>query len=185
MPNRGDTPKKTARPEGVEDVEAVKERIASLESEAAATRDRHLRLAADFENFKKRSRQEQLDTIRFASQALIERLLPALDDLHRVLEHAPEDLDEGWRKGLELAVQKIEDVLQAQGLSPIEAVGSRFDPSLHEAVGSEETEEHAEDTVLQELRRGYKMHDRVVRPALVRVARRPAELAAPEPSDDQ
>jgi molecular chaperone GrpE len=185
MPNRGEPPRKTAQPEGDADTAVLRGRVTDLESEVAAAGDRHLRLAADFENFKKRARQDQLDTIRFANQSLVERLLPALDDLHRVLEHAPDDVDESWRKGLELAVQKIEDVLRAQGLTPIEAVGTQFDPSLHEAVGSEETKEHPEDTVLQELRRGYRLHDRVVRPALVRVARRPAELAAPERAEDQ
>lgn len=179
MPTRREPPKETASGDGSADA-----RIAELESEAADARDRHLRLAADFENFKKRARQEQLDTIQYANYKLVERLLPALDDLHRALDHAPEGVDEGWRKGLELAVQKIEDELRGQGLTPIEAVGERFDPTLHEAVGSEETAEQPEDTVLEELRRGYRMHDRLVRPALVRVSRRPAEPSGSETTPD-
>jgi molecular chaperone GrpE len=184
MPTRREPPRETASGDGSDDAGLPDARIAELESEAADARDRHLRLAADFENFKKRARQEQLDTIQFASIKLVERLLPALDDLHRALDHAPEGVDEGWRKGLELAVQKIEDELRAQGLTPIEAVGERFDPTLHEAVGSEESAEQPEDTVLQELRRGYRMHDRLVRPALVRVSRRPAELSSSETTPD-
>lgn len=154
-------------------------KIAELESEVAETRDKYLRLAADFENFKKRMRQEQLETIQHASSELINRLLPVLDDLQNVLEHKPAGIDESWVKGLQLSVRKLEDALGTHGLQPIEAVGARFDPKMHEAVGHEESTEHPEDTVVSELRRGYRIRDRVVRPALVKVSRRP-EL----PSDD-
>ena len=148
-------------------------KIAELEGEVAETKDRYLRLAADFENFKKRMRQEQLETIQHASTELINRLLPVLDDLQNVLEHKPADTDESWVKGLELSVRKLEDALGTHGLQPIEAVGARFDPKMHEAVGHEESAEHPEDTVVSELRRGYRIRDRVVRPALVKVSRRP------------
>jgi molecular chaperone GrpE len=148
-------------------------RIAELESSLAEAKDRHLRLAADFDNYKKRVRQEQLETIQHASAELIARVLPVLDDLQNVLEHKPAGIDEQWVKGLELSVRKLEDALGTHGLQPIEAVGSRFDPKMHEAVGHEESTEHPEDTVVSELRRGYRIRDRVVRPALVKVARPP------------
>ena len=149
-------------------------KIAELESELAEARSRYLRLAADFENFKKRARQEQLETIQHASAELIARLLPVLDDLNSVLDHKPEGIDESWVKGLELSVRKLEEALGTHGLQPIESVGARFDPKQHEAVGHEESTEHPEDTVVSELRRGYRLRDRVVRPALVKVARPPA-----------
>ena len=149
-------------------------KIAELESELAETRDKYLRLAADFDNFKKRVRQEQLDTIQHASAELIARLLPVMDDLQSVLEHKPQDIDESWVKGLELSVRKLEEALGTHGLQPIEAVGSRFDPQMHEAIGHEESTELPEDTVVSELRRGYRIRNRVVRPALVKVARPPA-----------
>jgi molecular chaperone GrpE len=153
-------------------------RLAELESQLAETRDRHLRLAADFDNFRKRARQEQLDTIQHASGAVLERLLPIVDDLQRVLQHAPEDVDGSWLKGLDLTVQKLETLLAEQGVTTIATVGEPFDPKLHEAIGTVESEEHPEDTVLAELRRGYRQHDRVVRPALVKVARRPLPPAS-------
>jgi len=156
-------------------------KIAELESALAESKDRHLRLAADFDNYKKRSRQEQLETIQHASAELIGRLLPVLDDLHNVLDHMPKGVDESWAKGLQLSVRKLEEALGTHGLQPIEAVGSRFDPTLHEAVGEEESAEHPEDTVVSELRRGYRLRDRVVRPALVKVARPP--LAASNEPD--
>src|SRR5213593_3766652 len=148
-------------------------KIAELESQLAETREKHLRLAADFDNYKKRMRQEQLETIQHASAELINRLLPVLDDLHNVLDHKPKGIDESWLKGIELSVRKLEEALGTHGLQPIESVGSRFDPKLHEAVGEEESAEHPEDTVVSELRRGYRLRDRVVRPALVKVARAP------------
>jgi molecular chaperone GrpE len=149
-------------------------KIAELEAALAEAKDRYLRLAADFDNYKKRTRQEQLETMQHASAELIRRLLPVLDDLQSVLEHKPEGVDESWAKGLELSVRKLEEALGTHGLEPIDAVGARFDPKLHEAVGHEESEEHPEDTVVSELRRGYRVRDRVVRPALVKVAKRPA-----------
>lgn len=150
-------------------------RIAELESAVAEARDRHLRLAADFDNFKKRARQEQVETVQHASADLIGRLLPVLDDLHKALDHRPEGVEDSWLKGVELSVRKLEEVLTTHGLEPIEAVGSPFDPKVHEAIGQEESADHPEDTVVSELRRGYRIRDRVVRPALVRVSRRPTE----------
>src|SRR5205807_10182860 len=153
---------------------SLEAKIAELESALAEAKDRHLRLAADFDNYKKRVRQEQMETIQHASADLIARVLPVLDDLHSVLEHKPAGIDKSWVKGLELSVRKLEEALGTHGLQPIEAVGSRFDPKLHEAVGHEESRDHPEDTVVSELRRGYRVRDRVVRPALVKVARPPA-----------
>jgi molecular chaperone GrpE len=151
---------------------------AAPDTAEAEVRDRYLRLAADFENYKKRARQEQLDVRQYAASELISRLLPALDDLHNALEHKPANVDPAWAKGLELGVRKLEEAMAAHGLQPIDSVGSAFDPKLHEAIGHEESAEHPEDTVVSELRRGYRIHDRVVRPSLVRVSRRPELPAA-------
>jgi molecular chaperone GrpE len=149
-------------------------RVEELASQLEEANGRRLRLAADFENYKKRVRQEQLDTMRYAAATVAERLLPVLDDADRALSHAPEGVDESWLKGVRLTFQKLEEVLASVGVQRIEALGSPFDPKQHEAVGSEETAKHPEDTVVAELRAGYRMHDRVLRPALVKVARPPA-----------
>ncbi|TMF77205.1 MAG: nucleotide exchange factor GrpE [Chloroflexi bacterium] len=172
-PVEGDPPESATAP--------LEARVAELESALAEARDRHLRLAADFDNYKKRARQEQLETIQHASADLIARVLPVLDDLHSVLDHKPEGIEESWVRGLELSVRKLEEALGTHGLQPIESVGARFDPKLHEAVGHEESAEHPEDTVVSELRRGYRVRDRVVRPALVKVARPPAGTQDTEP----
>jgi len=175
-PVEGDPPESATAP--------LEARVAELESALAEARDRHLRLAADFDNYKKRARQEQLETIQHASADLIARVLPVLDDLHSVLDHKPEGIEESWVRGLELSVRKLEEALGTHGLQPIESVGARFDPKLHEAVGHEESLEHPEDTVVSELRRGYRIRDRVVRPALVKLARRP-ELPAESSSGSE
>jgi molecular chaperone GrpE len=138
---------------------------------------RHLRLAADFDNFKKRVRQERLELLQYASASLAERLLPVLDDFERVLEHAPEGIDSNWLKGVRMTAQKLQEALQSVGVETIEAVGAPFDPKLHEAIGTEESADLPEDTVVKELRRGYRIHDRILRPALVSVARTPAKKA--------
>jgi molecular chaperone GrpE len=136
---------------------------------------RHLRLAADFDNYKKRVRQERVELLQYASASLAERLLPVLDDFERVLEHAPEGIDSNWLKGVRMTAQKLQEALQSVGVETIEAVGAPFDPKLHEAIGTEESVDQPEDTVVKELRRGYRIHDRILRPALVSVARTPAK----------
>src|ERR1700686_4892278 len=153
-------------------------KIAALESAVAEAKDRYLRTAADFDNFKKRARQQQLETIQHASADLIRRRLPAPAAPHKALDHKPQGVDESWVKGLELSVRKLEEALSAHGLEPIHAVGVPFDPNLPEAIGYEESAEHPEDTVTSELRRGYRIRDRVVRPALVKVARPPEPPAS-------
>jgi len=163
--------------------EGRKGKAAEPDAALAEARDRYLRLAADFENYKKRSRQEQLDTIQHASTELIARLLPALDDLRQALEHKPAGVDPAWARGIELGVRKLEEAMAAHGLEPIPSVGAVFDPKYHEAIGHEETADQPEDMVVSELRRGYRMRDRVLRPSLVRVSRRP-ELPAPDSAEN-
>jgi molecular chaperone GrpE len=153
-------------------IEQLEAKIEQLEAEAQEASNRYLRLAADFDNYKKRARQEQADLVRSANADLIEKLLPVVDNFHRVLESAPEEIEDAWLKGVRLTLQQLVELLTAQGVEPIEAVGQPFDPTLHEAIGHEESNEHPEDTVVTEVRRGYRLHDRVVRPALVKVARR-------------
>jgi molecular chaperone GrpE len=150
----------------------LRARIEQLEADAKEASNRYLRLAADFDNYKKRVRQEQSETVQRANAELIGKLLPVVDNFHRVIESAPEEVDEAWLKGINLTLQQLDELLTTQGVSPIEAIGQPFDPTLHEAIGHEESDELPEDTVVSEVRRGYRLHDRVVRPALVRVARR-------------
>jgi len=183
--SEGERPQETEDLAAGKQVAALESKVAELEAAAAEAKDRYLRLGADFENYKKRARQDQLETIQHASAELINRLLPGLDDLHKALEHSPKGIDQSWLRGVELSVRKLEDAFGAHGLEAIKAVGAPFDPKLHEAVGHEESREHPEDTVVAELRRGYRIRDRVVRPALVKLARRPELPADGSPNPEE
>jgi len=151
--------------------------IPGVDPELQAARDevqanfaRYQRLAADFENYKRRTRQELADRTQYANEELLRKLLPILDNLRRALDHAPEGIDRNWFDGLRMVVRQFEDTLQAQGVSPIPAVGEKFDPSQHEAIAREETDEHEEGTIVEEMQPGYRLHERVLRPTLVKVA---------------
>jgi len=150
--------------------EAVAPEVQAARDEAQATYARYQRLAADFENYKRRTRQELADRTQYANEELVARLLPILDNFRRALDHAPQGVDRNWFEGIKLVARQFEDVLQAQGLSQIPAVGEKFDPSQHEAIAREETDEHEEGTVVEELQPGYRLHNRVLRPTLVKVA---------------
>jgi molecular chaperone GrpE len=144
--------------------------LQAARDEAEANFARYQRLAADFENYKRRTRQELADRTQYANEELLRKLLPILDNLHRALDHAPEGIDRNWFDGLRTVVRQFEDTLQAQGVSPIPAVGEKFDPSKHEAIAREETDEHEEGTIVEEMQPGYRLHERVLRPTLVKVA---------------
>lgn len=175
---------------GEERAEAVKapsrlelaERIESLERELAETRARaeeHLynwqRSAADFANYKRRTDEERETVGQFSNALLIGKLLGVLDDFDRALESVPADASDPWIEGVRLVERKMRSVLESEGVAPIEAVGQPFDPNLHEAVVHEETVDHPDNQVIGEVQRGYRLHDRVIRPSLVRVANNPKE----------
>jgi molecular chaperone GrpE len=144
--------------------------LAAAREEAHAAFGRYQRLAADFENYKRRSRQDLADRTQFANEELLRKLLPVLDNLKRALDHAPEGIDPKWFEGIKLVARQFETILEAQGLTPITAVGEKFDPARHEAIAREETDAHEEGTVIEEMQPGYRLHDRVIRPTLVKVA---------------
>ncbi len=158
------------------------ERIEQLERELAETKakaEEHLynwqRSAADFSNYKRRTDDERAQLTQFSTAVLINKLLGVLDDFDRALENVPPEAHDAWIEGVKLVERKLRSVLESEGVTPIEAVGQPFDPNLHEAVAHEETTEHADNEVIGEVQRGYRLHDRVIRPSLVRVANNPKE----------
>ncbi len=151
------------------DAEASASAAASASTNAEPDQ-RYLRLAADFDNFRRRKNQELSDRSRYASEAAASALLPVLDNLRRAVAHAPEAGTEEFLSGLQLVVREFEGALEKLGVVPIDSVGEPFDPALHEAIGSVEDGDVDVDTVADEVQRGYRLHDRVLRPALVRVA---------------
>jgi len=134
--------------------------------------DRHLRLQADFENFKKRVEREKDDFFIHATAQLVGRLLPVLDNFERAILHAVEDpaTAGGFLEGVRLIHKQLLDELVRQGLRPIDAVGKPFDPGHHEAVATEPEASVPPNTVLMEFQRGYYFRDRLLRPAMVKVS---------------
>jgi molecular chaperone GrpE len=128
----------------------------------------YLRLAADFENFRRRSAQEALERSRYGGEQAALALLPVLDNLQRAMAHAPEG--DPLLDGVRMVARQFEEALRSLGVTPIDAVGQPFDPAVHQAIGGEESPDVEVDTVAEELQPGYRLHDRVLRPSLVRVA---------------
>jgi molecular chaperone GrpE len=158
------------------------ERIELLERELDETRakaEEHLynwqRSAADFANYKRRTDEERSMAGQFSNAILIGKFLTVLDDFDRALESVPAEAHDPWIEGVRLVERKMRSVLESEGVTSIESVGQPFDPNLHEAVVHEPTADHPDNQVIGELQRGYRMHDRVLRPSLVRVANNPKE----------
>ena len=139
-----------------------------LRSENQQLKDRYLRTLADFENFRKRNEREKADFFKHALGAVLKDILPVLDNYDRALEHAEEG-DE-FHKGVLLIYKQLYDVLQKHGLRPIDETNAPFDPNVHEAVIREEDDSVPSHTVVAVLQKGYFLHDRLLRPALVKVA---------------
>jgi molecular chaperone GrpE len=142
-----------------------------LRREKDALQDRLLRTAAEFDNYRKRIDRDRRDQADAAKADAVEELLPIIDNLERALQ-APVGTDvEGYRKGVELVHQQMMDLLRRRGVKPIESVGTDFDPRVHEAVVHEASATHREGEVMEELRRGYMLGERLLRPAMVKVAK--------------
>lgn len=158
--------------------EALAKQLAEERQRAESFYASWQRSAADFVNYRRRTEQERADATRFANAMLIVNILPVLDDLERALQSVSKELAGlTWVDGIQIIYRKLQMVLEAQGLKPIEAVGKAFDPNAHEAVLRVPGEE---GIVLAELQRGYMLHDRVIRPSLVKVGTGPATPGASE-----
>jgi molecular chaperone GrpE len=153
------------------EAEQIRADLEKTRSEAEEYLDSLQRLKAEFENFRKRTLREQSEFLKMASQGLISELLPVLDNFERALEHEVDSnqLDD-YKKGLRLVYGQLLDVLAKEGLSTLEPVGQPFDPTQHEALMQEESDEHPEGTVVRVLEKGYVLKDRIIRPAKVIVA---------------
>lgn len=138
--------------------------------------ERLVRTTADFDNFKKRAAREKQDAIRYANEGLLEKLVPVLDNFDAALSAAQTssaDSAQSLQTGVAMIFQQLKKVLTESGLEEVDATGQTFDPNLHEAVSQQESKDIPEGNVLQQLRKGYKLRDRLLRPATVVVAKKP------------
>jgi molecular chaperone GrpE len=165
-----------------EGVESLKKALAEEKAKAEGYLASWQRAQADFLNFKKRAEQERSETVRFGNAALILSLLPVLDDLERALDSVPEDLaGVSWVDGINLIYRKFKTILEEHGVSEIKALGEPFDPHLHESMLLGEGEE---GKVVEEIQKGYILHDRVLRPTKVKVGKGKEEISEGEPQEE-
>ena len=176
----------SAETEEVAEVEAVvkspeelmEEKVKSAESKAAENYDRLLRATAEFDNYKKRSAREFQESKKYANEAFIKQLLPVIDNLERAVESTGgegADSAGGVIEGVKMTLSEITKLFDKFHLKPLESEGKPFDPNFHQAVIQEETNGVPENTVVKEMLKGYLLHDRLIRPAMVVVSKAAAE----------
>jgi len=150
----------------------VEERAADAESKYKEMQDRYLRLNAEFDNYKKRMMRENSDRLKYFNMELIKELLPSVDNLERAISHAGDENSdlENMIEGLQMVYKGMQEAFGKFGVSEIESIGKEFDPNCHQAVGMIESQEVPENHVAEECLKGYYLHDRIIRPTMVRVS---------------
>jgi molecular chaperone GrpE len=158
--------------EEISEVDELREELGEARDQAEEYLDGWRRAQAEFANYKKRQRAEQVKIRELANANLLRKLLPILDDFDRAIATMPEGIQKlSWSHGLLMIRRKLEAILESEGVEPIETEGETFDPYYHEAVTHEEVEGYEEGEIIGEVQKGYVLADRVLRPALVRVAK--------------
>ena len=155
-----------------EEAEAGEDKAAEEEKKAEEQEsERYMRLMAEFQNFKRRTAREKSDIHAYANEKIIGELLPVLDNFERALETKSDDV-EGYAKGMELIFTQLKTALEHAGLEEIPALGEEFDPNVHNAVMTEDSDEHEDNHISKVLQKGYKLNDKVIRPSMVAVVRK-------------
>ena len=153
--------------------ELMEKELESLKQENQENHDRVLRVSAEFENYKKRAAREMNDFRKFANESFAKAMLPVIDNLDRAIESSSNDkhTNNSVVEGVNMTLKEILKVFDQFNIKPFESLGKTFDPGFHQAVMQEETEDHPDNTVSKELQKGYMIHDRLLRPAMVVVAK--------------
>ena len=149
--------------------------VETMREEAGKNWDLYLRERADLENVRKRNQRDKEDAIRYANDRLLKEMVPVLDNLERAIEHAAQEEtdNQGLIEGVNMTINQFRKALEDFGVKAINAIGADFDPNLHQAMGQLESAEQAPNTVVTEFQKGYLLHDRLLRPSLVMVAKAP------------
>ncbi len=154
------------------ELDQLRAQLEAAQQEAAENKAAWQRSAADFSNYRRRTEQERDAMLGLANEVLLAKLLAIVDDFDRAIANMPPELrDVSWVGGITAIDRKLDQLLDSEGLTPIEALGKQFDPHEHEAIAQEERPDVAEGTVIAEIQKGYRIRDRVLRPAMVAVAR--------------
>ena len=169
---------KEEKKEREKEIEELKKKVEEKEKELREHHDRLLRVAADFDNYKKRAAREKEEWVKFANEDLIKSILPFVDNLERAVNHSEKTEDiQSLVDGIKLTLQQLLQTLNKFGVSPIESLGKPFDPAMHEAMLVVETDQHEANQVVEEFQKGYLLNDRLLRPATVSVSK-PSEKEA-------
>lgn len=152
-----------------------------LSAELKETNERYLRLYAEFENYKKRVNKDKEELIKFGNERLLYEILPFLDHLEMALKHASNEVSSGLVQGVEMTLKELKKTLEKFGLTEIEAQGKPFDPVIHHAMSQVERDDIDEQLVAEEFRKGYMLKDKVLRPSLVAVSKKPTVGEKVEP----
>jgi molecular chaperone GrpE len=156
-----------------------------LTAELKEMNEKYLRLYAEFENYKKRVYKDKEELIKYGNESLLLELLPVIDNLELALKHASDNVSEGLIQGVEITLKELQKTLEKFGLSEIEANGKPFDPLVHHAMNQVERDDVDEKTVVEELRKGYMLRDKVLRPSLVTVSKKPVNSQWKEDSEEK
>ncbi len=153
--------------------------------ELQIVQDKYMRLAAEFENYKRRAQRDQSDSIRYANESLIKNLLPTVDNLERAIQSGTDAGASGALiEGVQLTHKQFLETLGKLGVRQVSSSGETFDPNIHQAVAQVESETAAPNTVVEEFQKGYFLHDRILRPAMVTVAKEKSDQAASTSTED-
>jgi molecular chaperone GrpE len=162
--------------EKFKEIEELKRKLEEKENEVKEHYDRLLRMAADFDNYKKRAAREKEEWTKFANEDLIKGILPFIDNLERAVNHSEKTKDfQSLVEGIKLTVQQLLNTLNKFGVSPIESLGKPFNPTVHQAMLLVETDQHEPNQVVEEFQKGYLLNERLLRPATVSVSKLPVK----------
>ena len=148
------------------------EAVGLIQTELEDTKNKYLRLYAEFENYKRRIQKDREELVRYGNESLLHDMLPVMDNLEMALKHSTDKVSHGLVKGVEITLREFQRVVEKYGLTPVPALGKPFDPSVHHAMTQVERADVADKTVVEEFRRGYLLGDKVLRPSLVAVSKR-------------
>ena len=168
--NEAEAAEETPEVEAPETEEQPVDEAASARAEAKEYQDKYLRLYADTENYKKRMQREAVESRKFNNEAIIKELLPVLDNLERALSHAG-DSGEGIVDGVKMVRKQLADCLTRFGVTEVNNPGGKFDPNVEQAIAQVESEDHESGTVVDVVQKGYLLNERLLRPAMVTVAK--------------
>ena len=176
-----------ATQEAVDPMTRLQNEIEAARTEASNNWDLYLRERADLENARKRHQRDKEDALRYANDRLLKEMIPVLDNLERAVDHAEQggENSQGLLEGVNMTLKQFRKALEDFDVRPINAIGTDFDPNLHQAMGQVESDEQEPNTVVTEFQKGYLLHNRLLRPSLVIVAKAPANTVKGSGTEDQ